>query len=65
MNRRSIPFVSVLFLIFSVLVLTGCAALSNRRDVLASVDGDPITVADLKYALNIAHRREDLLLPLS
>ncbi|MFZ3138934.1 MAG: peptidyl-prolyl cis-trans isomerase [Thermodesulfovibrionales bacterium] len=38
----------------------GCASLSQKEAVLAVVDGEPVTEEDLKYALNIAHRREDL-----
>ncbi|MDP3048571.1 MAG: peptidyl-prolyl cis-trans isomerase [Thermodesulfovibrionales bacterium] len=38
----------------------GCASLSQREAVLAVVDGEPITEEDLKYSLNIAHRKEDL-----
>lgn len=41
-------------------VLVGCASLTQRESVLAVVDGDPITEGDLKYALSISHRREDL-----
>ena len=38
----------------------GCASLPQKESVLAVVDGYPITEGDLKYALSIAHRREDL-----
>ena len=41
-------------------VLWGCASLSQKEPVLAIVDGEAITEEDLKYSLNIAHRREDL-----
>ncbi|MEW6676005.1 MAG: peptidyl-prolyl cis-trans isomerase [Nitrospirota bacterium] len=46
---------------FSLLTfLCGCASLLQREEVLAVVDGESITEEDLKYSLNIAHRREDL-----
>jgi peptidyl-prolyl cis-trans isomerase C len=38
----------------------GCASLQHKEDVLAVVNGEPITVGDFKYSLTIAHRREDL-----
>lgn len=50
----------VLFALCSLLFFGGCASLSQKEPVLAVVDGEPITEEDLKYALNIAHRREDL-----
>lgn len=49
---------TIYFLLFTV--LCGCASLSQKETVLAVVDGEPVTEEDLKYALNIAHRREDL-----
>jgi len=39
--------------------LGGCVSLQKEK-VLAVVDGVPITEADLKYSLSVAHRREDL-----
>ena len=56
--------VVVLCLLFAF--VGGCASLLQRGDVtakgkiLAVVDGEPITEEDLKYSLQIAHRREDL-----
>lgn len=32
----------------------------TKETVLANVNGEPITEEDLKYSLNVAHRREDL-----
>lgn len=37
----------------------GCASLSSRRDVIASVNGESVTRADLSYVLEVAHRRDD------
>jgi len=49
------------FLLYcSLFVVWGCASLSVKQDSLAVVDGENITRGDLEYALNIAHRREDL-----
>jgi parvulin-like peptidyl-prolyl isomerase len=45
---------------FIVLALWGCASVPEQDDVLAVVDGEPVTNADLEYSLEIAHRREDL-----
>lgn len=40
--------------------LAGCASLQHRENILAVVNGIPITENDLKYSLQIAHRKEDL-----
>jgi len=51
----------LLFAFFSSLVfLVGCASLQQQENVLAVVNGEPVTERDLKYSLEIAHRREDL-----
>src|SRR4030043_650153 len=47
------------FLCLTLLILSGCASL-RREMVLAVVDGEPVTEEDLKYSLQITHRREDL-----
>jgi peptidyl-prolyl cis-trans isomerase C len=50
-----------LFAICSLLIIFGgCASLTHKENVLAVVNGDPITEDDLKYSLQIAHRKEDL-----
>ncbi|HEC98574.1 MAG TPA: hypothetical protein ENI58_10580 [Nitrospirae bacterium] len=52
------------FLLFAF--VGGCVSLRQkweipaREKILAVVDGEPITEEDLKYSLQIAHRREDL-----
>jgi peptidyl-prolyl cis-trans isomerase C len=38
----------------------GCASLPQKENILAVVNGEPITEEDLKYSLQIAHRKEDL-----
>jgi peptidyl-prolyl cis-trans isomerase C len=40
--------------------LGGCASLLQEEDILAVVNGEPVTGEDLKYSLQIAHRKEDL-----
>ena len=44
----------------SILFLTGCASTAKQGNTLAFVDGEPVTDKDLEYALEVAHRREDL-----
>jgi len=51
---------SMLFALCSMLVFTGCATFSQKEVVLAVVDGEPITEEDMKYSLQITHRRENL-----
>ncbi|MFZ5907258.1 MAG: peptidylprolyl isomerase [Nitrospirota bacterium] len=60
MNSKStnILLFSICCIVFAV--FCGCASLPREESVLAVVDGDPITEFDLKYALAIAHRKEDL-----
>jgi peptidyl-prolyl cis-trans isomerase C len=43
-----------------LIIFGGCASLTHKENVLAVVNGDPITEDDLKYSLQIAHRKEDL-----
>lgn len=46
-----------------VLLLWGCASVSQRGqkdEVMAWVNGEPVTTSDVLYALQVAHRREDL-----
>lgn len=56
--------VVLFFLLFAF--VGGCVSLRQkgeipaREKILAVVDGEPITEEDLKYSLQIAHRREDL-----
>jgi parvulin-like peptidyl-prolyl isomerase len=54
--------VNFLFFIFCITLvfLGGCASVQQKKDVLAVVNGEPVTEGDLKYSLTIAHRREDL-----
>ncbi len=46
-----------LILIFS---LFSCAAVAPKKDIAAYVDNDPVTIGDIEYSLQIAHRREGL-----
>lgn len=61
-SQRSVVNSILLFTAYCLLVTAfcGCATLPQKESVLAVVDGSPITEGDLKYALSIAHRREDL-----
>jgi hypothetical protein len=43
-----------------LIILGGCASLPQKKNILAVVNGEPITEDDLKYSLQIAHRKEDL-----
>ena len=43
-----------------LMVFWGCATVPRNMDIIASVDGEAITVEDLMYSLNISHRLEDL-----
>lgn len=61
-SQRSEVNSILLFTVYCLLftVYCGCATFSQKESVLAVVDGAPITESDLKYALAIAHRKEDL-----
>jgi len=52
---RCFCLLSIFFTLFS-----GCATIKIDRHIVAVVDGEPITRKDLEYAIEIAHRREDL-----
>ncbi len=59
-NPNRLTF-SLLFALCSMLLfLVGCASVLQKENILAVVDGEPITEEDLKYSLNVTHRREDL-----
>lgn len=56
-----IALCSMLYALCSMLIFWGgCASLLQKENILAVVDGEPITDGELKYSLNIAHRKEDL-----
>jgi parvulin-like peptidyl-prolyl isomerase len=59
---NSIIIKILLFTVYCSLftVFVGCATFLQKEDILAVVDGEPITIEDMKYSLQIAHRREDL-----
>ncbi|MDH4230657.1 MAG: peptidyl-prolyl cis-trans isomerase [Nitrospirota bacterium] len=52
--------ISIYAFLLSFPFFMGCATIAQKDNVLAVVDGTPITESDLAYALNISHRREDL-----
>ena len=41
-------------------VLLGCATVPSGKNVIASVDGEIITIKDLEYSLEVSHRKDDL-----
>ncbi len=58
---RGINLVFLTFcLLSSIIIFSNCASFSNRTNILALVDGEPVTRDDLGYSLQISHRREDL-----
>ncbi len=50
----------ILCFVLCALILSGCASVLQQKDILAVVDGEPVTESDLEYSLDIAHRRENL-----
>ncbi len=50
----------ILMILLCCMVATSCASLPEQEKIIAVVEGDPVAVQDLEYALEIAHRREDL-----
>lgn len=60
MNNGAYCFGVILVMCCWMMVFSGCASSSKQELVLAVVDGERVTEEDLKYSLNIAHRREDL-----
>ncbi len=54
------PGLLVLYSVLCVFLIWGCVSLPREGDILAIVDGEPVSEEDLKYSLQIAHRREDL-----
>jgi parvulin-like peptidyl-prolyl isomerase len=43
-----------------LVLVGGCTSLQPKENILAVVNGEPITGHDLQYSLQIAHRRENL-----
>lgn len=60
MNISTNLLVCVLCSALCVLLHTGCATLPKESDILATVDGEPLSREDLAYSIQIAHRRENL-----
>ena len=58
-NRKSIGLY-VLVCSLSVVLSYGCASAPGQDAALAYVDGDAVTISDLEYSIEVAHRREDL-----
>ena len=60
LNKNMIRFFLCIVFLSLFSFLDGCASLQHRANILAVVNGVPITEDDLKYSLQIAHRRENL-----
>jgi peptidyl-prolyl cis-trans isomerase C len=61
LNMRGINLLLYLLCsLFFVLIFSNCASIPNQKNTLALVDGEPVTIEDLAYSLQITHRREDL-----
>jgi peptidyl-prolyl cis-trans isomerase C len=52
--------VYVLACSLSVVLFSACASAPKQESALAYVDGDPVTISDIKYSIEVAHRRENL-----
>ncbi|MEN8263770.1 MAG: peptidylprolyl isomerase [Nitrospirota bacterium] len=53
----------LVFSLYALLInffMYGCATFSQSPDVLAVVDNEPVTIKDLSYSLEVAHRKQDL-----
>ncbi|HDH53441.1 MAG TPA: hypothetical protein ENH24_03035, partial [Nitrospirae bacterium] len=50
----------VLCSVFCLLIFSSCATIPKQGEILAFVDGEPVTKRDVEYALQISHRRDDL-----
>ncbi len=60
-NRNLLQQNTKLYALCSLLIIfCGCASLSQKENILAIVNGEHITKDDLKYSLEVAHRREDI-----
>ncbi len=59
-KMKSTTHLKILMILLCSLFVTNCVSLPEQEDIIAIVEGDPVAVHDLEYALEIAHRREDL-----
>jgi len=50
----------IVFCCAVILLVSGCASIAKKEDSFAMVNGEPITEEDMAYAMEIAHRKEDL-----
>jgi len=60
LNKNMIRFSLFIFSLLLFSFFNGCASFQHRGSILAVVNGIPITEDDLKYSLQIAHRKENL-----
>jgi parvulin-like peptidyl-prolyl isomerase len=59
-KKYSVTISSSISVLLYVLFIPGCIPNIQNRDIIAYVDNEPITRKDIRYSLQIAHRREDL-----
>ena len=59
-NNNGRHFIFLCTAMIWIFILTGCASMQVESDIVALVDGEPITKEDIEYAIQIAHRREKL-----
>lgn len=55
-ERRS--EIHVLCALLYILLIIGCASMQKEEKVIAVIDGEPITMGDLEYELQVVHRRQ-------
>jgi parvulin-like peptidyl-prolyl isomerase len=60
LNSRNLLILLISAYCIVLIFSGGCASLQQKGQVLALVDGEPITEEDIGYSLTITHRREDL-----
>lgn len=63
-KRKSMKLYALCYTLYTIcfllIFLSGCASLSHKENILAVINGEPVVEDDLKYSLQITHRREDL-----
>jgi parvulin-like peptidyl-prolyl isomerase len=60
MVEKKVAFLHIMLCLLLSGVLVGCSSVGTKKDVLAVVNGVPVTEDDLAFALDIEHRREKL-----
>ena len=60
MHKIFVRWLQLTTCLLLLISLWDCASIQKKEDILAIVDGEPVTRGDLEYSLQIAHRREAL-----